>query len=157
MGNKNNIPCPRWKCKHFGSGAEVYCELFGEGLREGMARISTRTLKKQGLYVDIPISPGVVDNFRKLNLTSDFGVMFVSPDENDEENLQRGTITEFLSYNRIRNPEPGPAQDYSAMLTASGSKEQYGLDGYTEQFEELVRLGYQGEFHGLCSEQVSVQ
>lgn len=144
MGNINNVPCPWWKCRHFNSAAEVHCELVGEG----MARVTTQSLKDRGLYIAIAIAPSVEKQFRDLNLTSDYGVAVVSADDQDEGNLHKGLITEFVSYNRIRNAKPGPAQDYAAMLIQSHSDEKYGLDGYTDAFEKLV-LDSQGQSSGL--------
>ncbi|MBK9306574.1 MAG: hypothetical protein IPM58_05670 [Nitrospira sp.] len=113
-----------------------------------MARVTTHSLKHRGLYMALPIAPSVEQQFRDLNLTSDYGVAVVSADEQDEDNLHKGLITEFVSYNRTRNARPGPAQDYAAMLTVSHSDEKYGLDGYTEAFEKVV-LDSQGESGGL--------
>jgi len=144
MGNINGVPCPIWKCRHFKSAAEVQCELLGEG----MARVTTPSLKDQGLHIMIPIAPSVEKQFRDLNLTSDHGVIVVSADEQDETNVRKGLITEFVSYNRIRNATPGPAQDYAAMLTAAHTDEKYGLEGFTDAFEKVVRDS-QGEPSGL--------
>ncbi|MGE0642900.1 MAG: hypothetical protein AB7P24_04435 [Nitrospira sp.] len=144
MGNINGVPCPVWKCRHFKSAAEVQFELMGAG----MAKVTTSSLKDQGLDIEIPIAPSVEQQFRALNLTSDYGVIVVSSDEQEEGNLRRGLITEFVSYNRIRNAEPGPAQDYAAMLTASQSDEKYGLEGFTNAFEKVVRAS-QGAPSGL--------
>ena len=144
MGNINGVPCPWWKCRHFKSAAEVYCELLGAG----MARVTTQSLKHRGLYMALPIASSVEKQFRDLNLTSDYGVVIVSADEHDEDNLHRGLITEFVSYNRIRNAIPGPAQGYAAMLASPHSDQKYGLDGYTHAFEKLV-LDSQGESGGL--------
>ena len=144
MGNINGVPCPWWKCRHFKSAATVHCELLGAG----MARVTTQSLKHRGLYLTLPIAPSVEKQFRDLNLTSDYGVAVVSADEQDKDNLHKGLITEFVSYNRIRNAIPGPAQDYAVMLVATRSSEKYGLEGSTDAFEKIV-LESQGTSNGL--------
>ncbi len=122
----NGGACPKFKCAHFLSGAEVFLRI----MEDGRARLSTPNLEKLGLYLDIDIASDLKQIFKTSKLKNDFGLAILSA--GNEGKRSKAILQSFLSYNR------NPDYTVSPELTPLRSE----LDSYNEAFDKFVK----GEF-----------